>query len=561
MAGRKRILLLLPTLVITSLVFAQQVEFSRSDSLQGMLTFYRTCYDVRFYHLDVRIDPGDSTIAGSNTIQFNVVQPFDTMQIDLFKNLDIERIEFEGGGVPFAREENAVFVAFPHTMLPGEQQNIIVRFRGKPTIAGRPPWNGGFSWVRDAEGNPWVVVTCQGEGASLWWPNKDHQSDEPDSMLISVTVPPGLEDISNGRLRSKMPMNDGWTRYNWFVANPINNYDVTINIGKYAYFGDSYRSGKGDVLTLDYYVMPQNLEKAKEQFRVVKPMMACFEQHFGKYPFYEDGYKLVECPHTGMEHQSAVAYGNWYINGYRGRAPAEVGLKFDFIIVHESAHEWWGNSITAEDVADMWIHESFGAYAEAIFVECRYGRDESLRYINGKKPNIDHTAPIIGVYNVHHSGSHDMYNKGQLVLNTLRSVVDNDSLWFAILLGMGESFRHTIVTAEDVFGYINNATGKDLGYFFEQYLKRLAIPELEAIVTKQEDSVRVRYRWNADVRDFHMPVKVTVADSTYDFIYPTTSWQTSTLGDVDPQHFGVAEDLFYVNSKISWVYLDPRLRK
>ncbi len=268
--------------------------------------------------------------------------------------------------------------------LKGTRHALTVYYSGKPIVARRPPWDGGFTWDHDAQGNPWVVVTCEGTGASLWWPNKDHQSDEPDNMTISVTVPPGSEDISNGRLRRGPCCPDGWIRYDWFVSYPINNYCVTVNVGKYAHFSDVYKGEDGPV-TLDYYVLPPNFEKAKKQFQQVKTMMAVYEKYFGKYPFYRDGYKLVECPHTGMEHQSCVAYGNRYLGGYRGRAPSADGLKFDFIIIHESAHEWWGNSVTAKDVADMWIHESFGAYAESLYVEDQFGRAAALKYINGKK--------------------------------------------------------------------------------------------------------------------------------------------------------------------------------
>jgi aminopeptidase N len=402
-------------------------------------------------------------------------------------------------------------------------------------------------------------VTCQGTGASLWWPNKDHQADEPDSMLISVTVPKGLMDVSNGRLRSTTELPDGWTRFDWFVSSPINNYCVTVNIGKFAHFADTFN--QGEPLSLDYYVLPQNLEKAKEQFKQVKTMMEAYYKYFGPYPFIRDGYKLIECPHTGMEHQSAVAYGNWYIGGYRGRSSSEVGLKFDFIIIHESAHEWWGNSVTSKDVADMWIHESFGAYAEALYVEYMWGHDEALKYINGKKQNVDNAEPIIGIYNVQNEGSHDMYDKGQLVLNTLRSVIDNDDVWFSILRGIQDTFKYQTITAEDIFNFINKKTGKDYTYFFNQYWRYPKIPTLELGVRQKGDTVSLNYRWKADVKDFHMPVKVTTSKDKYEFIYPTTTWQTMALKDIKPMEFKVAENLFYMGVKIYYSYLDPRLEE
>ncbi|HLX11225.1 MAG TPA: M1 family metallopeptidase, partial [Bacteroidota bacterium] len=381
----------------------------------------------------------------------------------------------------------------------------------------------------------------------------------PDSMTISITVPKGLEDVSNGRLRAVTELPNRWTRYDWFVSVPINNYDVTINIGKFTHWHDVYNGITGDTLSLNYYTLPENVARAKEQFKDVKRMLEAFERYFGPYPFYRDGYKLIESPHNGMEHQTAVAYGNRYTMGYRGRASSPVGLKFDFIIVHESAHEWWGNSITSKDVADMWIHESFGAYAEALFVEYWYGRDQSLAYINGKKWNVRNDSPIIGTYNVQNEGSGDMYDKGQLVLNTLRSVIDNDSLWFTILRGMQKTYKYQTITADTIINYVNAKTGKDLAYFFDQYLRHTKVPELDLFVSQKGNKTTLRYRWNTEVQDFHMPIKVTTADNKLDWITPTKDWQTLPLGDMDPSHFKVADNLFYVNAKISTSYIDPNM--
>lgn len=538
---------------------SQTNDFTRADSLRGMLTPLRTCYDITYYHLDVRIDPATQSLSGSNRIHFKVVDDFEKMQIDLFDNMTIEKILLDDDKpATFTREFNAVFIQLPETLRKDSQHAVTIYYSGNPTVAKRPPWDGGFTWEHDKAGNPWVVVTCQGTGASLWWPNKDHQADEPDSMMISIAVPPGLENISNGRLRARAVLPDGWTRFDWFVSYPINNYNVTINIGKYAHFSEWYVSD-GDSLSLDYYVIPETLEKAKSHFKQVKPMMSCFEKFFGKYPFPRDGFKLVESPHTGMEHQSAVAYGNLYLGGYRGRTWAEVGLKFDFIIIHETAHEWWGNSVTSKDIADMWIHESFGAYAEALFIECQWGRKEALKYINGKKPSVLNDRPIIGTYGVDRSGSGDMYDKGQLVLNTLRSVIDDDPLWFSMVRGLAETFKYQTITADDVFNYINEKTGKDFTYFFDQYFRHTKIPQLEVETSKKGESVSARYRWNADVADFHMPVKVTTAPKKYEFITPTPEWQTIALKGLNPEDFKVAEDLFLVDVKLKWVYLDPRL--
>jgi aminopeptidase N len=552
-------------LLIVLLVFAvpmlsaqeREMPITRADSLRGMLSPERTCYDVKFYHLDVRVDPSDSSLRGSNDIVFEALTPLTRMQGDLFENMKISSITLEGhrSKLSYRREGNAFFVEFTEPLQKGFLYTLGVRYSGKPVAAKMPPWQGGFSWDRDKAGNPWVMVTCQGTGASLWWPNKDHQADEPDSMLISVTVPPGLEDISNGRLRSKETLPDGWTRFNWFVSYPINNYDVTVNVGKYVHFSDVYEGSTP--LTLDYYVMPENLDKAKVQFAQVKPMMACYERCFGPYPFVRDGYKLVECSHTGMEHQSAVAYGNHYLGGYRGRAPSEAGLKFDFIILHESAHEWWGNCITAADVADMWIHESFGAYAEALFVECQYGYAEALKYINGKKSNVGNRAPIVGTFNVNREGSSDMYDKGQLVLNTLRSSLNNDSLWFALLKGIMHRFSMQSISGDTLIAFVNQQTGKNLTPFFDQYLRHPKIPVLEVAAWKKGDEVGARYRWRADVKEFAMPIRVTTGRGAYGWITPTSEWQTMTLPGMAPEDFAIEQDRFYVDLRLSYVYLDP----
>ncbi len=540
-------------LMSSKCVLAQ--TFTKADTLRGMLTPIRTCYDVTYYNLDVKVDPETKTVSGNNIIQFKVVTDFDKMQIDLVKNMKIAKIMFGEELLPFEREHDAVFIQFPEKLKTGSIEAIQVFYSGEPQSAKRPPWDGGFVWSKDEHGNPWVAVTVQGDGAYLWWPNKEHQSDEPDSMLISVTVPQGLMNISNGRLRMKAELSNGWTRWDWFISYPINNYNVTLNIGKYAHFDDIYTNDEGGALTLDYFVMPYNLEKAKKQFQEVKPMLACFEKFFGKFPFYRDGYKMVESPHLGMEHQTAIAYGNKYRFGYKGKGSSEIGITFDFIIIHESAHEWWGNSVTSKDIADMWIHESFGAYAEALYVECRHGYAAGLKYQNAKKQDVRNNSPIIGHYDVNHRGSGDMYPKGSLFLNTLRHVIDNDSLWFAIVLGIAEEFKYQTITTNDIVAFVNSKTGEDFSSMFDQYLKQTAIPELEISVTKKGDKVTARYRWKADVADFKMPIKVTTSKNKFEFIYPTAEWQTTELGGIHPDDFKVAEDLFYVDVKLKRVYL------
>ena len=546
-------------------LFSQQAlnftwdKHTRQDTLRGMLTPIRTCFDVTYYNLDVKINPTKRSVEGKNRIQFKVIADFNKMQIDLFPNMKVEKILFEDGKIcSYSREFGAVLITLPKELKKGEVHFIDFYYSGNPQVAKRPPWDGGFTWTKDKEGNPWVCVTCQGTGASLWWPNKDHQSDEPDSMLLSITVPSNLQDISNGRLRSVDDLNNGWSKYNWFISSPINNYNVTINIGKFAHFNDIYINEDGQKLTLDYYVMPENLKKAKTQFKDVNKMLKAFEFYFGKYPFYKDGYKLIEAPHNGMEHQSAIAYGNHYWTGYVGRTNSAVGLKFDFIIVHESAHEWWGNNVTSNDVADMWLHESFGAYAEGLFVEYYWRHEEALKYINGKGQVIKNDKPIIGQFNVNKSGSGDMYNKGQLVLNTLRSVINNDSLWFSILRGIQKKFYHQTVDGTEIFKYINERTGKNLNYFFDQYFRSISVPELFVIVTKKGDETNLRYRWMTEVEGFKMPVKVTTSKDKFEFIYPTDKWSSLKLKDLDPTDFKIAENLFYLKTQIIHQYIDPK---
>ncbi len=531
--------------------------FTRADSLRGGLRPERTCYDVKFYRLNVRIDPDSQAIGGSNRMEFLVLEKTHLLQVDLFRNMEIDGVTLDDEtGCDYRRDENAVFIATPRTLRPGELHSLLIVYHGKPRIARVPPWEGGFIWTKDSTGGPWVAVACQGTGASLWWPNKDHPADEPDSMAISVTVPPGLEDVSNGRLRSKRVHADGWTTFDWFVSSPINNYDVTVNVGKFSHFSDVYASG--DTVTLDYYVLPQNLQKARRQFLQVKDMLRAYQHYFGPYPFPRDGYKLVESPHLGMEHQGCIAYGNGFLQGYRGRSSSAPGVMFDFIIVHESAHEWWGNSVTAADIADMWIHESFGAYAEALFVEYWHGRDSSLQYINGKRPNLWNKAPMQGPYGVNKEGSGDMYDKGQLVLNTLRSVIGNDSLWFSILRGIQEEFRWKTTSYDALVASITRRAGMNLGAFFDQYFRHAALPRLVATITRRGEETNLRFRWDAEVPEFAMPVIVHPAPGRSLTLSPVSSWTTLKLEDgADPAAFSVDNTHYLFDATITRQYIDP----
>jgi aminopeptidase N len=545
-------------LLISSLSFGQPT-FTRSDSLRGYLYPERTAYDVVYYGLDVRIDPSDSSLTGSNTIFFRAMAEVSVIQLELFENMSIDRVSLEGAvaPLPVEREGNSFFVTFPEQLMQGSLYTMTIEYHGRPQVAQRPPWDGGFTYSSDAEGNPWVCVTCQGTGASLWWPNKDHQEDEPDSMMIAVTVPPGLQNVSNGRLRSTTLLDDDWTRFEWFISYPINNYNVTFNIGSFAHFTDVYEGEQS--LTLDYYVMPENLDKAKKQFDEVKTMFDCLEPFFGPFPFPRDGFKLIESPHNGMEHQTAIAYGNRYLGGYVGRASSAVGLNFDFIIIHETAHEWWGNNVTSKDIADMWIHESFGAYTEALYVECRWGYEQSLAYMNGKKSSVLNDRPIIGIPGVHYRGSGDMYNKGQLVLNTVRSVFNDDARWTGMLRGIQESFGLTTVDADDIFGYMNTMAQKDLTPIYKQYFASTRIPNLDLVVIRKGSSTSLRYRWTNVADEFEMPFELRHgADEPLRF-EAGTSWSTSDIGDVSPEALEVDDMRFYITARVRHSYLDPRL--
>lgn len=496
-------------------------KFTRADTLRGTLTPLRTCYDINYYHLDVKFDINNKFISGSNLFKFTAAQDFTMLQFDLFDNLKIEKVVYKGQELPYKREYNAVFVTFPQTIKKGSKDEFTVYYSGNPTIAQNAPWDGGVVFTQDTTGKPWVATACEGVGASIWWPNKDHLSDEVDSMLISISVPKGLKDVSNGRLRKVTDLGDGYTRFDWFVANPINNYDVTANIGDYTEFKDTYDGEKGK-LDLDHWVLPADLEKAKKQFGAnVKPMLKAFEYWFGPYPFYEDSYKLVETPHLGMEHQSAVAYGNHFLNGYLGRDLSLTGwgLKWDYIIVHESGHEWFGNNITAKDLADMWIHESFTCYSEGLFVDYQYGKKAGEEYIHGQRQGIQNSSPIVGVYGVNKEGSEDMYPKGAVLLNMVRTIINDDEKWRNILRGLNKTFYHQTVTYNDIIDYINKQSGMNLSPVFDQYLRHKGLPTLH--FTWKDG--KPYCKWTADAKNFDMPVKVRIRGGEYKFIKPTTT--------------------------------------
>lgn len=530
--------------ILFSLIFVSELYsqgFTRKDSLQGGFSFERVCYDVQRYDLDITVNPEKKFISGSNTISFKMHQESKMIQLDLFENMKVDSIVFEGQPLKFKREFGAVFIEFPKILKVSD--NILqlqFYYFGNPIAAKNAPWDGGFVFSKDKNDKPWICVAVQGTGGSLWFPLKDSQSDEPDlGASIKVAVPNGLMNVSNGRFKGSQGLKNGYTRWDWEVKNPINSYSLTLNIGDYIHLHE-----KNNQLDLDYYVLRGNEERAKTHFAEVKPMMDCFESKFGPYPFTEDGYKLIESNYLGMEHQSAVAYGNKYLKGYLGkdRSGTGIGMKFDFIIIHESAHEWFGNSITSRDVADMWIHEAFTTYAESVFVECQFGKQKSIEYINGQQKLVVNSSPIIGQYGVNNQGSADMYYKGTQILNTLRSSIDNDEKWWSIMKNFALTFRHKIIETEDVIEFFSIETDLNLKPFFNQYLKETTIPVLEI----EQFGNQLKYRFSNTRQGFELPIHIIVNDQKTS-ITPKTTWQTIKIKAKSKISF--PEDLFYIKLK------------
>lgn len=517
--------------------------FTRADTLRGSWTTpARAWWDVAFYDLHVTLSPGDSSIRGYNGISYRVLKPAQEMQIDLMVPLDVDSMVQDRKPVAFRREGNAFLATLTAPQRAGDRKTITVYYRGKPQPANRPPWDGGFTWGQDSIGRPWVVTTDQGMGASVWWPNKDTQADEPDSQRVAITVPYPMVNISNGRLRSTKHNGDGTTTFEWFAANPINNYAIAVAAGSYAHYNSVYHGEKGD-LALDFWPLDYHLAAARSTFPQAMTMLQCFEHWFGPYPWYEDGYKLIEVSNNGMEHQSAVAYGNRYANGYRGRDASGTGfgMNWDFIIVHESAHEWFGNNITTKDLADMWVHESFANYAENIYTECLFGKQAGADYAIGTRRGIRNDRPIVGAYGVNDQGSGDMYPKGGNMLHTIRQIVGDDEKWRGILRGLNQTFWHQTVMGSQIEEYIGRQSGKDLTKVFDQYLRNTKIPVLEYKI----DGTALSYRWADVVPGFNMPLPVTLSGTGYTVIRPTETWQTAPLTLANPGGFK-ADPNYYV---------------
>ncbi|GAB3271982.1 M1 family metallopeptidase [Larkinella harenae] len=531
---------LLASLFISVTVSAQKYVFTHDDTLRGSITPERIWWDLSYYHLQVKLNTADSSISGSTTIQYRVLQPNQIMQVDLQRPLKIRKVIQDGKELPFRQDGNAYFVTLQKQQIVGKTESVEVHYAGQPRKAKKAPWDGGFVWKRDKAGKWFIATACQGLGASSWWPCKDHMYDEPDSMLISVTVPKDLTDVSNGRLRSVTEHNDGTHTFDWFVSNPINNYGVNLNVGDYIHWSDTLQGEKGK-LDLTFYALREHEDSARRQFQQVKPMLRAFEHWFGPYPFYEDSYKLVETPYLGMEHQSSVTYGNQFRNGYLGRdlSGTGFGLLWDFIIIHESGHEWFANNITYKDVADMWVHESFTNYSENLYTEFYYGKDAGAAYVIGCRAQIRNDRPIVGVYNVNHAGSGDMYYKGGNMLHMIRQLIGDDEKWRAILRGMNKTFYHQTVEGKQIEEYISQQSGINFQKVFDQYLRDTRIPTLEYRMLNN----KLQYRWTNCIYGFDMPLQVCLNQSgPNQLLKPTTHWQTLTTSGVttltsDPNYY------------------------
>lgn len=543
------ILFLLLTFLLSGQAdFYKDYQFTHADTLRGSLRPERTCFDVLHYGLHLRIDPKKQHISGHVDIKYAVEENFTTLQLDLFENMKIQRILFKGKELNYDRIANAVFVNFSETQLKGNIDSLSVYYSGQPQKAHNPPWDGGFVWAKDKNGRPWFAVACEGDGASLWWPNKDHLSDEPDSLTISIAVPQKLMAICNGNLR-EIKEEGNYTRYDWAVTYPIDNYNVTFNIGHYVQFSETYYSFDNDSMQLDYYVIDYNEEKAKKHFQQTGDVIAAYEHYMGKYPFWNDGFALVETPYLGMEHQGAIAYGNRYMRGYLG-GMIPLDMDWDYIIVHETGHEYYGNSIGCSDLSEMWIQESFTTYLEALFVEYTMSKEDATRYLGSQKFYISNKEPIIGPKGVNFenwSGS-DHYFKGAWILHTLRNAIGDDKEWFRLFYLFYQQNKLSQITTDDIVTFFNENTSRKWDAFFDQYLRYPNIPILQYQIEKNDTNILVRYRWEADVAEFNMPILIGKAGH-YQRVEPSTKeWQEMVFLNTSSDDFEVATDLFLVKA-------------
>ena len=514
----------------------QPSEPTHANILRGAYGPYRANNDLLYYKLHVRVDPEKKFLSGDVITRFKMLQDGVRIQLDLNDALHVDKILFGQTPLQYERDSGAVFVDFPETLRAGQEYTIDFFYSGNPVTSGR---FGGITFQKDPSGHTWINTACEGQGASIWWPDKDQWRDEPESMDISVEVPNGLTDVSNGKFVGKTALSDGYTRWDWHVSYPINNYDVSLNIGNYEHFSDRL----GD-LALDFYALPEDLDKAKAQFVQAKDMLEAYQHYFGEYPFQKDGYKLIEAPYSGMEHQTAVTYGNHFTNGYLGRDWTGVGIspRFDFIIIHESAHEWFGNAITAADRSDMWIHEAWATYLESLYVEYRWGKADGVKYLNGYKPKIQNRQPIVPERGINATPPEDQYFKGALFINTIRTLVDDDAKWFAFLHDFFQHFKYQNILTEDVVRYFNEKLGMDLTPIFNEYLRHDDLPVLE--LRFDETAGSVAYRWKAHEAAFAMPIRVGTPDH-WQIVKPTSAWQTLKT-PIRKDDFQIPTDFYYV---------------
>jgi len=543
--GARSLALLLGLCPFVRGVAQDSTRFTHADTLRGSNTPARAWWDVSFYDLHVRVHPADSSISGWNGITYKVLRAAREMQVDLQVPLEVDSMVQDGRHVAFRRDGNAFLASLTAPQRAGDHRTITVYYHGQPRAAKRPPWDGGFIWQHDSLGNPFIATANEGLGASAWWPNKDLLADEPDSQRIAITVPDSMLDVSNGRLRRVTHNGDGTSTFEWFVVNPINNYDVAVNAGRYAHYSSTY-DGEAGSLSMDFWPLANHLDDAKKQWEQAQPMMTCFERWFGPFPWYADGYKLVEAPHLGMEHQSAVAYGNHFRNGYLGRDLSGTGhgLQWDFIIVHESAHEWWGNSVTARDAAEMWLHESFANYAENLYTECQQGKAAGAEYVIGTRKLVKNDRPIVGHFGVNNEGSGDVYYKGGNMLHTIRQIVNDDARWRSTLRGVQSEFRHQTVTGQQVQRYMSERVGIDLSRVFAQYLTTTKIPVLEYRL----EGATLSYRWTNVIAGFDMPVRVRIGAEPPLELHPSESWKTVAVAPTGATDLRVDEN-YYVEAR------------
>ncbi|MEI6864981.1 M1 family metallopeptidase [Flavicella sp.] len=541
-----RILIYLVMFLCTFTLNSQKKTFTKKDSLRGNISPDRSWWDLQKYELDISVDILSKSISGSNKIFYKVLENKTTMQIDLQKPMNILEVK-QGNHILITKRIGDTYTIYlKKDQIIDSINHISIKFEGIPLATNSAPWRGGFTWTKDEYGCDFIGTSCQGDGASLWWPCKDHPYDKPDKGIeLFYTVPQNLVAVGNGRLiQTSIDTIKKTKTYHWKVINPINNYAVQMSIGNYINYRNNYK-GESGIINCDYYILKQNFSKAKSQFMQVDKMLEAFEFWFGPYPFYEDSYKIVEAPYLGMEHQSAISYGNNYKNGYRGTDLSGTGwgLKFDFIIIHESGHEWFGNNITNKDIADMWIHESFTNYSEAMYLEYFYGKKAANEYLIGIRKNILNDKPIIGNYNVNNRGSEDMYYKGANMLQNIRYTIANDETWRLLLRGLNQVFYHQTVTTKEIENYISDFTGIDFSKVFDQYLRTTQIPTLEYKIHKKN----IKYRWTNCIENFDMPLYCYLNKRQIK-ITPNTKWQRLKI-NYKIDKFTIDKN-YYINLKV-----------